>query len=95
MGVSTVDTPHSVACSNGNLIVSILFSNGNPAYAIFDGWGNQQSGWSTDTSVGPVPSAVQLSANGATVYSLYSVNLHVAGQSPLYQAGWKQIYSCQ
>ncbi|WP_433975015.1 hypothetical protein [Tunturiibacter lichenicola] len=93
-GASTVDTPHSVACSNGNLIVSILFSNGNPAYAIFDGWANQQSGWSTDTSIGPVPSAVQLSANGNTVNSLYSVNLHVAGQAPLYQAGWKQIYSC-
>jgi hypothetical protein len=71
----TVDTPHSADNSNGNMVVSVLNGNsaGNPQqpqYALFDPWGNQQTGWGTDTSGEQTYWAVQLTANGNFVYAL-------------------------
>jgi hypothetical protein len=38
MGVFTGNTPHSAACANGNMVVSILDGNNHPEFAKFDGF---------------------------------------------------------
>ena len=73
------------------MVVSILDSNGNPEYAKFDGFGNQQSGWSVDTLLS-TPSPVQLAANGNTLYSLMSFTVDRGSEQ---QGVWQQIYDCQ
>jgi hypothetical protein len=87
MGVSTFDTPHSVACDNGNMVVSIRDINSHPEFAKFDAWGDQETGFSVDTSGFQTHWAVQLSANGNSVYSLLT-GFDNNGY-------WKQVYDCQ
>jgi hypothetical protein len=71
------------------MVVSILDGSGNPEYAEFDGFGNQQSGWSVDTLL-RTPSPVQLTANGNTLYSLMTLTANNEQQGV-----WQQIYDCQ
>ena len=74
MGVFTENTPHSAACANGNMVVSILNGNGNPEFAKFDGFGNQQSAWFVDSEFPTTfASPVQLTANGNNVYALANI----------------------
>jgi hypothetical protein len=92
LGQPTVDTPHLATNSNGNIVVSVLNGNsiGNlqrPQYALFDPWGNQKTGWSTDISGKQTPWAVQLTANGNFVYALLT---DVDGNG-----WWKQVYDGQ
>jgi hypothetical protein len=92
LGQPTVDTPHAAVNSNGNMVVSVLNGNSignlqNPQYALFDPWGNQRTGWSTDISGWQTHWAVQLAANGNFVYALIT-NSGGAGQ-------WKQVYNGQ
>jgi len=94
MGVSTSDTPHSVACANGNMVVNILDFFSHPEYAKFDAWGNQQTGWNVDTSE-PSVWPLQLAANENNVYSLATLLDDGIGASGLYLGFWKQIYNCQ
>jgi hypothetical protein len=94
MGVSTSDTPHSVACANGNMVVNILDFFSHPEYAKFDAWGNQQTGWNVDTSE-PSVWPLQLAANGNNVYSLATLLDDGIGAGGLYLGFWKQIYNCQ
>jgi hypothetical protein len=88
MGAFTENTPHSAACANGNMVVSVIAGggNGNLAFAKFDGWGNQQSGWAVDSEF-PVnfDSGIQLTANGNNVYAL--ADLDGSGL-------WRMIYAC-
>jgi hypothetical protein len=91
MGVFTENTPHSAACANGNMVVSILDGSGNPEFAKFDGFGNQQSGWSVDTLLS-TSSPVQLTANGNTLYSLMTFTVDGGNE---HQGVWQQIYDCQ
>ena len=86
MGVDTFDTPHSAACANGNMVVSIRDINSRPEFAKFDAWGNQQSGFSVDTTGWQTNWAVQLTANGNSVYSLFN-GFDTLGY-------WKQVYDC-
>jgi hypothetical protein len=74
------------------MVVSVLNGNsiGNlqrPQYALFDPWGNQKTGWSTDISGKQTPWAVQLTANGNFVYALLT---DVDGNG-----WWKQAYDGQ
>jgi hypothetical protein len=87
MGVSTFDTPHSAACPNGNMVVSIRDINSHPEFAKFDAWGNQKTSFTVDTSGFQTNWAVQLTANGNSVYSLIT-GLDNNGY-------WKQVYDCQ
>jgi hypothetical protein len=84
-GAFTQNTPHSAACANGNMVVSILDGNGNSEYAKFDGWGNQQSSWATDSELTALTSPVQLTANGNGVFALANF-----GGDGL----WRHIYNC-
>jgi hypothetical protein len=86
MGVSTFDTPHSAACANGNMVVSIRDINSHPEFAKFDAKGDQLSGFSVDTSGFQTNWAVQLTANGNSVYSL----IHGLEND----GWWKQVYDC-
>jgi hypothetical protein len=88
MGVYTNGSPYSVACPNGNMVVSLLSGN-HPEFAKFDGWGNRQSGWYQENSLSTV-SPVQLAANGNTIFSLISTN-----NSGEQWGGWQQVYDCQ
>jgi hypothetical protein len=84
--VGTTNTPHSAACANGNMVVSVLDGNGNPSFAKFDGFGDQESGWFLDSAF-PInfESGIQLTANGNSVYAL--ANLDGRGL-------WRLIYNC-
>ena len=86
MGVSTYDTPHSVACANGNMVFSIRDINSHPEFAKFNAWGDQQTGFSVDTTGFQSDWAVQLTANGNTAYSLIT-GFNNGGY-------WKQVYDC-
>jgi hypothetical protein len=85
-GAFTENTPHSTACANGNMVVSIIDGNSNPEFAKFDGFGNQQSGWVVASEF-PInfDSGIQLTANGNSVYAL--ADLDGSG-------AWRQIYAC-
>jgi len=53
-GVYTSEPPHLAVSSDGDMVVSIVNGNGNdsyPEYALYDGYGNQQIGWSTNYSL--------------------------------------------
>jgi hypothetical protein len=92
MGVNTTGSPYSVACPNGNMVVSILDGN-EPEYAKFDGWGDQLTGWFLDRSA-TIGWPVQLTANGNDVFSLATVDLDGSGGSTVWVGYWEQIYDC-
>jgi hypothetical protein len=85
-GTFTENTPHSAACANGNMVVSVIDGNGDPEFAKFDGFGNQQSGWVVASEF-PInfDSGIQLTANGNNVYAL--ADLDGSG-------AWRMIYAC-
>jgi len=74
-GQYTQYTPYSAACANGNMVVDSINALGNPAFAKFDGNGNQQSSWALlDMYPSPgVTSPVQLTANGNQIFALANV----------------------
>jgi hypothetical protein len=84
MGVDTFDTPHSAACANGNMVVSIRDTNSHPEFAKFDDQGNRKTDFSVDGF--QTNWAVQLTANGNSVYSL----IHGFDNNGY----WKQVYDC-
>jgi hypothetical protein len=85
-GAFTENTPHSAACANGNMVVSIQDGPGNPEFAKFDGFGNQQSAWAVDSEFPTTfSSPVQLTANRNNVYAL--ANIEGSGL-------WRMIYAC-
>jgi hypothetical protein len=88
MGVDTYDTPHSAACANGNMVVSIRDINSHPEYAKFDAWGDKLTGFSVDTTGWQTHWAVQLAAKANSVYSLFTGLNDNIGR-------WKQVYDCQ
>ena len=90
MGVYTSGSPYSVGCANGNMVFSILNSNGHPEFAEFDGYGDQHSGWYVDT-IANTASPARLTANGNTLYA--TMGLLVDNLPD--QAYWQQVYNCQ
>jgi len=92
MGVSTSDTPHSAACPNGNMVVSI-FTGNEAEYAKFDGFGNQQTCWFLDRSA-TIGWPVQLTTNGNGVFSLATVLLDGLGANAIWVGYWNQVYNC-
>jgi hypothetical protein len=74
MGVTTVNSPYSAACADGNMVVSIINSNLTASFAKFDGFGDQESGWAEDSEQEPFSSGVQLTANGDSVFALTNFN---------------------
>jgi hypothetical protein len=89
MGAQTVASSYSAACANGNMVVSILNSGGNPEYAKFDGFGDQQSGWVAGISLN-TSTPVQLASDGSDIFTLMSEN-----DNGTQEAAWQQMYDCQ
>ena len=68
--VATVNTPYSVACPNGNMVVSVVNNNLTTSFAKFDGFGDQESAWAEDSEEETFSSGVQLTANGNSIFAL-------------------------
>jgi hypothetical protein len=92
MGIYTTGSPYSVACPNGNMVVSIEDYN-TAEYAKFDGWGNRQTGWWPDYSE-TITSPSQVTASGNEVFSLATIRADGAGANAIVAGYWEPIYNC-
>ena len=89
--------PSCAGTAAGTEVMAYVDVNGDPTYGSFDNAGNTVTGWTQDTAGSATIRGVNLSANGNTIYSLFTANCPNGPCDPLKGLNndsvlWKQVY---